>query len=117
MSLLLATALLAAAPLSENQAIDLVSKAMRELRPRQSLACFAYQTEESSSRQFGIAVREVHNRRCGGDPALMPVTERFRVGRSPARLRRWDVTDDSYLPCRLTATGRPSCPKFSYEKR
>jgi hypothetical protein len=117
MTLLLATALLAAAPLSEKQAIDLVSKAMHQVRPGQSPACFAYQTEESSRSQFGIAVREVHNRRCGGDPAIMQVTERFRVGRSPARLWRWDVTDDSYLPCRLTAARRPLCPKFSYEKR
>jgi hypothetical protein len=116
MTLLLAT-LLAAAPLSENQAIDLVAKAMHELRPKQSAACFAYQTEESSRRQFGIAVREIHNRRCGGDPAIEQVTERFRVGRSPSRLWRWDVTNDSYLPCRLTTARRPVCPRFSYEKR
>jgi hypothetical protein len=117
MSLLLATALLAAAPLTENQAIDLAAKAMRQLRPSQPLACFAFQTEESSRRQFGIAVREKHNRRCGGDPALMPVTERFRVSRAPVRLWRWDVSDDSYLPCRLTAARRPVCPRLSYEKR
>jgi hypothetical protein len=114
--LLLATALLAAAPLSEYQAIDLAAKAMRQLRPGQSLACFAYQTEESSRRHFGIAVREKHNRRCGGDPAIMQVTERFRVARLPVRLWRWDAVDDTYLPCRLTAARRPSCPRLSYEK-
>jgi hypothetical protein len=117
MSLLLATALAAATPLTEDQAIDLAAKAMRQLRPSQPLACFAFETEESSRRQFGIAVREKHNRRCGGDPALMPVTERFRVGRSPVRLWRWDVTDDSYVACRLTAARRPICPRLSYEKR
>jgi hypothetical protein len=117
MSWLLATALLAASPLTENQAIDLVAKAMRQLRPSQSVDCFAFETEESSRRQFGIAVREKHNKRCGGDPAVMPVTERFRVSRAPARLWRWGMTDDSYVPCRLTAGRRPECPRFSYEKR
>lgn len=117
MSWLLAAALLAAPPLTESQAIDLVANAMRQVRPTQSAACFAYQTEEISRRQFGIAVREKHNKRCGGDPAVMPVTERFRVSRAPARLWRWDATNDSYLPCLLTAPRRPICPRLSYEKR
>ena len=116
MTLLLATALLAAAPLSEDRAIDLVAKAMRQVRPGQPLACLAFETEESSRRQFGIAVREKHGGRCGGDPAVMPVTERFRVARSPVRLWRWDVVGDAYHPCRLTAARRPSCPRLSYER-
>ena len=43
-------------------------------------ACFALlKPKRSRARQFGIAVREKHNKRCGGDPAVMPVTERFCV--------------------------------------
>ena len=117
MSWLLATALLAAPALTENQAIDMAAKAMRQLRPSQPLTCFALETEESSRRQFGIAVREKHNRRCGGDPAVMPVTERFRVSRLPARLWRWNAADDSYVPCRLNPARRPVCPRLGYEKR
>ena len=116
MTLCLAAVLLTGAPISEGHAIDLVAKAMRQVRRGQPVGCFAFETEEKSRRQFGIAVREKHGGRCGGDPAAMPVTERFRVARSPVRLWRWDVVDDSYLPCRLTATRRLSCPRLSYEK-
>jgi hypothetical protein len=110
MSWLLAAVLLAAAPLSEDQSIDLVAKAMHQLSPKQPLGCLAFQTEESSRRQFEIAVREKHGGRCRGDPEIMPVIERFRVFRSPVRLWRWDPVNDSYRRCRLTAARRPICP-------
>jgi hypothetical protein len=109
-TVLLAAALLAAAPLTEDQAIGVAAKAMRQLSPKQPLSCLSFQTEESSRRQFDIAVREKHGRRCGGDPEIMPVIERFRVSRSPVRLWRWDPVNDSYRLCRLTAARRPICP-------
>ena len=110
MTILLVATLLAAAPLTEDQSIDLIAKAMRQLSPRQPPSCLSFQTEKSSRHQFDIAVREKHGGRCGGDPAIMPVIERFRVSRSPARLWRWNPVDDSYRRCRLTAARRPVCP-------
>src|SRR3954463_5145153 len=101
--------LVAAAPLSENQATDLVFKAVHQAYPRESLRCFSLMTEARTRRQFDIAVRENHGGRCGGDPDTMPVRDRFRVSRWPVRLARWNALDDTYRPCRLTAAHRPIC--------
>ena len=112
MSLLVAVAL-AATParlLTEDEAFDLIFKAVHQLYPRESIECFALMTEESSRTAIEIAVRENHKRKCGGDPGVMPVRVRFKVGRSPARLWVYDVLTDKYRPCQLT--GRtPRCPK------
>jgi hypothetical protein len=106
----LASAAAPARPITEPQATDLVFKAVHQLYPRESLRCFAAMTEESSRRAFDIAGRENHKRGCGGDPGVMPVRDRFRVGRSPVSLSIYDVVNDAYRPCRLTARG-PRCPK------
>jgi hypothetical protein len=113
LSVLVAIALASAAapqrPLSEAQATDLVLKAVRQLYPKESLRCFAVMTEESSRGSFGIAVREDHKPGCGGDPGVMPVRDRFKVGRAPVSLSIYDVSTDAYQPCRLSARG-PRCP-------
>jgi hypothetical protein len=109
--------ILAAAPasaaVSEDQAIQLVARAMTRI-DKVPARCLAYDTESQTRRTFEIAVRETHARGCGGDPDVMPVIERFRVGRSPTQLWRYDVTNDSYVRCRVSRT-RPACPKFDYE--
>jgi hypothetical protein len=99
----------AQSPIAEAQALDLVFKAVHQLYPRESLRCFSLVTEESSRRTFDIAVRENHKRRCGGDPGVMPVRDRFKVGRSPVSLSIYDVVSDAYRPCRLSARGA-RCP-------
>ena len=115
--LLAAAVILAAAPasaaVSEDQAIRLVANAMQRIRPVPA-RCLAYDTENQTRRSFEIAVRETHVRGCGGDPDVMPVIERFRVGRSPVQLWRYDVTNDSYVRCRVARA--PTCPKFDYER-
>jgi hypothetical protein len=113
LSVLIAIALASAAaarrPFSEDQAIDLVFKAVRQLYPGEPVRCFAVMTEESSRRTFDIAVRENHQRGCGGDPGVMPVRDRFKVGRAPVSLSIYDVSTDVYRPCRLSERG-PRCP-------
>ena len=116
MSRLLATAaILAAAPafaaVSEDQAIRLVANAMQRI-DRVPARCLAYDTESQTRRTFEIAVRETHVRGCGGDPDVMPVIERFRVGRSPLQLWRYDVTNDGYVRCRIAGATRPTCPSL-----
>jgi len=111
-SLLVAIALAATPPrpLTEDQAFDIVFKVVHQLYPGESIECFALMTEESSRTAFEIAVRENHKRKCGGDPGVMPVRVRFKVGRSPARLWVYDVLNDKYRPCQLSGRG-PRCPK------
>lgn len=120
MSLLLAIALVmeAASPghaITEDQAIDrVVPNAMRYLYPNEPLQCFSFMVEDSSPKTFDIVVRETHKRDCGGDPDVMPVRDRFRVGRLPLNLWRYDPVEDMYLRCNL-AHGRTTCPRLSYE--
>ena len=117
--LLAAALILAAAPasaaVSEAQATRLVANAMEQIGsvPQR---CLAYETESRTRRTFEIAVRENHISGCGGDPDVMPVIERFRVGRSPIQLWRYDVTNDSYVRCRVSRALQPACPKFDYER-
>jgi len=95
----------------ENQAVDLVFKAMRQLYPAESLQCFNVVTEKSSRTAFEIAVYEKHSRRCGGDPEVMHVRDRFRVDRSPIGLSIYDLLNDAYRPCRLSKSLKPTCPE------
>jgi hypothetical protein len=110
-SLLFAIALassVAPRAMTESGAIELVAKAVHQIYPAEALRCFSFETEERSRTAFGIAVRENHGRGCGGDPGVMPVRERFRVGRSPASLSRLDPVQDTYVRCKLVG-GRPVC--------
>ena len=100
----------AAPPLTEDQATDLVFKAVHQLYPRESIECFAVMTEKSSRSTFEFAVREDHKRKCGGDPGVMPVRNRFKVARSPVKLWIYDTLQDAYRPCSLSKRG-PRCPQ------
>jgi len=106
--MILAAALLAAAPLSEDKAVMLASWAMERRGPAAAKGCLAYEVEESTRTRFDIAVREIHDDRCGGDPDVMPVIERFRVTRRPAAIARYDVVNDRWLGCRMRK-GKPAC--------
>jgi len=106
--MIVAAAMLAVSPLTEQQALRLTAKAMEGLDPAAAKGCLAYQVEESSNARFEVAVREVHDSRCGGDPEIMPVIERFRIARRPPAIARYDVVNDRWLACRERA-GKPTC--------
>jgi hypothetical protein len=105
----------ALAAVTEDQAIDLVARAMRRLHPEERPQCLSFITEEKSPKAFEIAVAENHKLGCGGDPGALTTIERFRVTRSPAGLWRWDAPADTYRRCRLPSSGRAVCPRLSYE--
>lgn len=106
--MILAAALLAASPLSEDKAVMLVAKAMEQRGPAATKGCLAYEIEEGTRARFDIAVREVHDDRCGGEPSVMPVIERFRIVRRPVAVARYDVVNDRWLACRMHK-GKPIC--------
>jgi hypothetical protein len=100
----------AAAPLSEVRATDLVFDALHQLYPKER-ECFSLLTEERSRAAYDIAVYEKHNHRCGGDPQIMHIRNRFRIGRSPVRLWIEDI-EGNLRACRLSRGGRPQCPRL-----
>ena len=108
--MILVAALIWVAPLSEDGAVMLAAKAMERRGPAAKEGCLAYEIEASSRRRFDIAVREVHDSRCGGDPAVMPVIERYRISRQPVSIARYDVVGDRWVACRLARRNEPICP-------
>jgi hypothetical protein len=100
---------------SEDEATGLVMKAMRHISPHQAAQCLSYMVEDRSPDWFDVAVREKHGGSCPGDPAVAPVVERFRVGRSPLALGRWDPVNDAYAACEIQPNGDPACPRLSFE--
>ena len=106
--MMIAAALLAVTPLTEGEAVRLTVEAMERRGPAAAKGCLAYQIEESSKARFDIAVREIHDDRCGGAPEVMPVIERFRVARRPVAVARYDAINDRWLACRMRS-GKPAC--------
>jgi len=97
-------------PVSETQAIELVTNSVHATYSGEPLHCFSFMIEEQSQASFEIAVRENQTRGCGGDPGVAPVRDRFRVDRVPVRLWIYAVSEDAYLPCSVTDDLQPRCP-------
>jgi hypothetical protein len=113
MSRLIATAIIAAVlitplvvdssppshPLDEDSASDLLLGTLKHDRvyaKRISLGCIACGTEETTDAYFQFYVREIHNAKCGGDPEVSPIVDRYRVYRRSGKIERWKPTDDSW---------------------
>jgi hypothetical protein len=89
----------AAKKISEEQALTLL---MSELKTHKipDLDCLAFQNEsrmsaESKTELWEFAARERHNERCGGDPAVFPVRDRYKVS-SAGEVWVYDVANDQY---------------------
>jgi hypothetical protein len=89
----------AAKKISEEQALALL---LSELRAQKvpDLDCLAFQNESSmpagsKADLWEFAARELHNERCGGDPAIFPVRDRYKVS-SAGKVWRYDVANDRY---------------------
>jgi hypothetical protein len=85
--------------ISEEQALALL---MSELRAQKvpDLDCLAFQNESSmpagsKSELWEFSARERHNERCGGDPAVFPVRDRYKVS-SAGKVWKYDVVNDQY---------------------
>ncbi|HWU52776.1 MAG TPA: hypothetical protein VN153_08165 [Tahibacter sp.] len=87
----------AAAPLDEAGAVNrLQQQLQRSADYRSHGECLSLLVEEREPAFFGIAVYEKHGDGCPGDPATMPVLDRFRVDLATGALRRYDVVEDRY---------------------
>src|SRR5690348_12916425 len=87
--------------LTEETALDLLVRTLKErqvYKDRISLDCVTFSAEEKSKGSFQFVLRENHNTQCGGDPAVSPVVDRYRVRRASKKIERYDVVNDRWQP-------------------
>jgi hypothetical protein len=85
--------------LNEDAALDLLQRTLKcdsIYEKRISSDCIAYGTEETTNAYFGFVLREIHNAKCGGDPEVAPVVDRYRVYRRSRRITRWNPAEDKW---------------------
>jgi len=66
------------------------------------LECLAFQNESgaqpaSKAAVWEFAARERHDEKCGGDPAVFPVRDRYKVN-AAGKVWVYDVLNDHYKP-------------------
>jgi hypothetical protein len=86
-------------PMDEDAALALLVRTVKQDRAfakRISLDCVSYGTEETTNAYFEFVLREIHNAKCGGDPVLSHVLDRYRVYRRSGKIERYQLTDDSW---------------------
>jgi hypothetical protein len=88
-------------PLDENAALDLLERTLKHDRVyahRISLDCITYGTEETTDAYFEFVLRENHNAKCSGDPAVSPVVDRYRVYRRSGKIEWLEPIEDKWRP-------------------
>jgi hypothetical protein len=86
-------------PLDEDAALDLLVRTLKHDRVyanRIPMDCITYITEETTGAYFQFVLRENHNAKCGGDPAISPVVDRYRVYRSSGKIKQWEAAEDKW---------------------
>jgi hypothetical protein len=62
-----------------------------------TIQCLRFILEGSTSLHFDFAIRERHDGKCPGDPAVDPIVDRFRIDRGTGRIL-WYDPDGNYVP-------------------
>jgi hypothetical protein len=94
-------------PLNEDAAMDLLYRTLKHDRvyeKRISWDCISLGTEETTDAYFDFVLREIHNAKCGGDPVMMHVIDRYRVYRRSGKIKQWEAAGDKWLPYPIDAT-------------
>ena len=63
---------------------------------RISLDCVTYRTEETTDSYFQFVLRENHNAKCGRDPEINPVVDRYRVYRRSGKIEWLEQVEDKW---------------------
>jgi hypothetical protein len=93
--------------LDEDATLDLLDRTLTRdhvYANRISSDCITYITEETTSAYFQFVLREKHNAKCGGDPAISPVVDRYRVYRSSGKIKQWEAAEDKWQPYKRAQT-------------
>ncbi|MCS0629547.1 hypothetical protein NX786_09395 [Telluria mixta] len=93
----------AAAPeqVSEQQALDLLVKQLKAHRVA-DLDCLSFMDESDhpangKADQWDFAAHEIHNERCGGDPGVSPVRDRYRLD-AAGKVLVYNAAEADYVP-------------------
>jgi hypothetical protein len=92
-------------PLNEDAAMDLLYRTLKRDRvyeKRISWDCIALGTEETTDAYFDLVLREIHNAKCGGDPVMMHVLDRYRVYRRSGKIKQWEMPEGTWQPYKPT---------------
>ena len=92
----------AAAPrqISERQALDLLVKRLKAHKV-EDLDCLSFMSESdppanARAAQWEFAAHEIHDERCGGDPGVAPVRDRYRVD-AAGKVLVYNVAEADYV--------------------
>ena len=98
---LVAPSMISARALTEDAALNILLHKLEQdhvYAKRISLDCVTFDTEETTRTYFQVALREKHNKKCGGDPDITPVIDRYRVNRASGKLDWYDPVNDNWQP-------------------
>jgi cytochrome c len=87
--------------LSEQQALDLLVKQLKAHRVA-DLECLSFMDESDhpsngKAAQWDFAAHEIHNARCGGDPGVSPVRDRYRID-AAGKVLVYNAAETDYAP-------------------
>src|SRR5215467_14885764 len=86
-------------PLNEDAALELLERTLKRdgvYEKRISMGCVEYGTEETTNSYFEFVLREIHNAKCGGDPVMSHVLDRYRVYRRSGKIEQYEVAQDEW---------------------
>lgn len=96
------TSLAKASDAETRAALRLQSYIKNQLPPRGlSLDCVDLLLEGSKGRYFEYAIRERHDAKCGGDPEVAPIVDRYRVPKQGGKIQIYDVVQDAWVKTSL----------------
>jgi hypothetical protein len=88
-------------PLNEDEALNMLGHTLRRdhiYDKRISLDCVTFDTEQTTRIYFQVALREKHNKKCGGDPDTSPVIDRYKINRASGKIEWYNPPKDSWDP-------------------
>ena len=88
-------------PLNEDEALNVLVHTLQRdhvYDKRISLDCVTFDTEETTRIYFQVALREKHNKKCGGDPDTSPVIDRYKINRASGKIEWYNPPKDSWDP-------------------
>lgn len=85
--------------LNEEAALNLLLRTIEHdhvYDKRISLDCVTFGAEETTKDYFQFALRENHTEKCGGDPDVSPIVDRYRVYRASKKIEVYDAAKNSW---------------------
>lgn len=85
--------------ITESQALDLLLAALKR-RKVADLDCLEFMAETDDpavlkAEQWEFAAHEIHDQRCGGDPAVSPVRDRYQVS-SAGKVKVYNAAEGEF---------------------